>query len=269
MKNHAWLALFTAFALPLTPVWSADADPDPKEQLTELVGKVRAKLQAGDATEAALSEELKEFDALLAQHAGTKTDDVAQILLMKAMLYVQVFEDSAKGVKLLEQLTTDFPESSQVAMAKSFIKSARMQEQLAVGKTFPDFDAKDLDGKPFSVAHTKAKVVLVDFWATWCGPCIQELPNLLAAYEKHHAQGFEILGVSLDSDRDKLMAFLKERKMTWPQHFDGAGWQTKVAQDYGINAIPATFLLDGQGVILAKDLRGEALSQAVSKALGN
>jgi hypothetical protein len=91
----------------------------------------------------------------------------------------------------------------------------------------------------------------------------------LAAYEKHHDQGFEILGVSLDSDRDKLTAFLKERKMTWPQHFDGLGWQTKVAQDYGINAIPATFLLDGQGVILAKDLRGDALTQAVSKALGN
>jgi peroxiredoxin len=267
MKTRFTLALLTALTLTLAPAWSADPEPDPEAQLAELVGKVRAKLQGGEVTEAALADELKEFDALLEQHREKKKDDVAQILLMKAMLYVQVLEDSEKGVKFLEQLAADFPDSSQAAMAQSLIKASRMQAQLAVGKTFPDFDVKDLDGKPFSVAHSKAKVVLIDFWATWCPPCIQELPNLLSAYEKYHAQGFEILGVSLDSDRDQLVSFLEKHKMTWPQHFDGGRWQTKVAQDYGINAIPATFLVDGKGVILAKDLRGEALSQAVAKAL--
>jgi hypothetical protein len=162
-----------------------------------LVDKVKTKLQGGRVTEAALADELKEFDALLAQHRETKTDDVAQILLMKAMLYLQVLDDNEKGVKLLEQVETDYPDSSQAGLAKSFIQSARMQAKLAVGKTFPDFEVKDLEGKPFSVAQAK----------------------------------------------------------------------TKVAQEYGINSIPATFLVDAKGLILAKDLRGEALSQAVAKAL--
>lgn len=140
-------------------------------------------------------------------------------------------------------------------------------EELAVGKTFPDFNEKDLDGNPLSVARFKGKVVLIDFWAVWCGPCIAELPHLLSTYEKHHADGFEIIGISLDRERDKLTAFLKQRDMTWPQYFDGLGWQNKLAQEYGINSIPATFLLDREGKIIAKDLRGDALETAVARAL--
>jgi thiol-disulfide isomerase/thioredoxin len=109
--------------------------------------------------------------------------------------------------------------------------------------------------------------VLVDFWATWCGPCVGELPNVLKTYEKHHADGFDIIGISLDQDKAKLTSFTKEKNMTWRQYFDGQVWQNKLAVKYGVNSIPATYLLDGEGKIIAKDLRGEALEEAVTRAL--
>ena len=145
--------------------------------------------------------------------------------------------------------------------------STRIQQTLVVGNKFPDFEEKDLAGQPLSIANFKGKVVLVDFWATWCGPCVQELPNVLRAYEKHHAEGFEIIGISLDQDERKLKDFTKQMKMTWPQYFDGKGWGNKLAGKYGVQSIPATFLLDGSGNIIGRDLRGEALEEAVSKAL--
>jgi peroxiredoxin len=139
--------------------------------------------------------------------------------------------------------------------------------KLAIGKVFPDFDEKDLANKPLSVGNYKGKVVLVDFWATWCGPCVGELPNVLKTYEKYHSKGFEIVGISLDSDKTKLTSFMETKKMTWQQYFDGKGWGNKLAGKYGVGSIPATFLLDREGKIIAKNLRGEALEAEVGKIL--
>lgn len=138
---------------------------------------------------------------------------------------------------------------------------------LTVGAPFPDFEEQDLDGKPLSVGKFKGKVVLIDFWATWCGPCIQELPNVLKAYEKYHEKGFEIIGISLDNEKEKLTSFIKAKKLPWPQYFDGKGWESKLGVKYGIDSIPATYLLDKEGKIIAKGLRGDALEKAVEKAL--
>lgn len=247
---------------------------DAKEELKELVGKVRVKISAGKKTEQDLAENFAEFDKVLAAHKGEKTDDVAQILLMKAMLYLQVLDNEEKGLPILAQLKKEFPDTKPGASVDKILAgmekqrgAKEIQRKLAVGSVFPDFDEKDLAGKPLSIARFKGKVLLVDFWATWCGPCIAELPNVQAAYSKHHDKGFEILGISLDSDRAKLDKFIADKKMTWPQYFDGKGWQTKLAGTYGVNSIPATYLLDGEGKIIAKNLRGEALEEAVAKAL--
>jgi peroxiredoxin len=254
----------------------AETKRSAKTELQELVGKVQAKLQQGKSSEADLAAELKEFDALLAQHKDEKTDDVAQIAFMKALLYIQVFENTDKAKELMAQLKQDFPETTQGKRAGDVIASIdrqaeakKIQEGLVTGAKFPDFNEKDLAGKPLSIANYKGKIVLVDFWATWCGPCVTELPNVLAAYEKYHDKGFEIIGISLDKDKDALTSFIEKRKMPWPQYFDGKGWENKVSSQYGIQSIPATFLLDGEGKIIAKDqeLRGAGLVKAVGEAL--
>lgn len=266
MKLLSTVVLAALLAVPRL-VGAADEPSAAAKELKELITKIQTKLKAGDRTEEKLADELKEFDALLTKHKDEKTDDVAQILMMKAQLYSQVLQNEEKGKELLAQLKKDFPDSKAVARLKKQEAAEKIRESLVVGTKFPGFDEKDLQGKPFNLAAYKGKVVLVDFWATWCGPCVGELPKVLAAYEKHHAAGFEILGISLDSDKAKLEKFIETKKMPWQQYFDGKGWENKLAGQYGVNSIPATYLLDGEGKIIAKNLRGEALEEAVAKAL--
>lgn len=146
---------------------------------------------------------------------------------------------------------------------------------LSVGKKALTFEAKTTDDKPVSFPSSyKGKVVLLDFWATWCGPCIGELPHLLAAYEKYHPKGLEVLGISLDREgaAEKLAAFTKERKMPWAQVYDGKFWEARVAQMYGVNSIPRAYLVDGTtGEILAagNDLRGPQLDKTLEKIMAN
>ncbi len=137
-----------------------------------------------------------------------------------------------------------------------------------VGDMAPDFEAAGLDGTAFKLSDYRGKVVLLDFWATWCGPCVAELPIVIEAYETHHSKGFEIIGISLDDDRAALDNFLAGRPaMTWVQVFDGLGWESRIGELYGVNAIPHTLLLDKEGKVYAKDLRGPALTSTVAKLL--
>jgi len=141
----------------------------------------------------------------------------------------------------------------------------------SVGGKITPFAAKTMDGKSLNFpGDYKGKVVLLDFWATWCGPCIRELPHVTAAYEKYHAKGFEILGVSLDQKdaEDKIRKMAADKHMPWPQIYDGKFWKAEIAKKYLIGSIPATFLVDGDtGIILGANLRGDKLSEAVDAAL--
>jgi len=270
MKDKLLSAVLAVAALFFAGQCGFAADTDTNSAPTELkslVAKVNTKLQQGQKSETELAPELKEFDDLLTEHKGEKTDDVARILYMKAMLYEQVLKNSEKAKDLTAQLKRDFPDSKPVAMMRAQEEAEAVRVKLAEGSRFPDFDEKDVVGKPLSVANYKGKVVLIDFWATWCGPCVGELPNVIKTYEANHSHGFEIIGISLDQSKSKLTSFLEEKHMTWQQFFDGQGWQNKLAVKYGVQSIPATYLLDGEGKIIGKDLRGEDLAGAVTKAL--
>jgi len=163
--------------------------------------------------------------------------------------------------------------SLQLVKSSQTVPETKPPPDLAVGKPSLPFDAKTTDGKPVSFPGAyKGKVVMLDFWATWCGPCVGELPHLTKAYEQFHAQGLEVLGVSLDKEKweEKLATFTEEHKMPWPQIYDGKFWRAEVAQIYDVGSIPSAFLVDGDtGVILARgqDLRGEKLAATIEKAL--
>ena len=122
------------------------------------------------------------------------------------------------------------------------------------------------DGAQIDLAKMRGKVVLVDFWATWCGPCRGEVPNVVAAYQKYHDQGFEVLGVSLDQDQAALDSFTGQNGMVWPQYFDGKGWSNDIAVANGVRSIPAMWLIGKDGVLITKNAR-EDLDGDVGRAL--
>src|SRR6201995_3168355 len=139
--------------------------------------------------------------------------------------------------------------------------------QTAVGKNAPDFSANDINGKPISLSSLKGNYVLLDFWASWCVPCRQENPNIVKAYHKFHNKGFDIFGVSLDDSRTEWLEAIKKDGLNWTQVSDLKGWKTDAAALYGIKGIPMNYLIDKNGIIVAKGLRGKDLENRLLEIL--
>jgi len=139
----------------------------------------------------------------------------------------------------------------------------------AVGQKFTDFTLPDPEGNPMKLSDiiAKNKYTLIDFWASWCGPCRREMPNVIAAYKEYNKKGFGIVGVSLDNDADKWKAAIKEMGMTWDHMSDVKGWQCEGAALYGVNSIPATVLVAQDGTIIERNLRGEAIKEKLAELL--
>lgn len=136
---------------------------------------------------------------------------------------------------------------------------------VAIGKTAPVFTALDPNGQSVSLTQYRGKYLLIDFWAAWCGPCRRENPNVVKAYQQYHAKGFDILGVSLDKNRADWLAAIATDQLTWTHVSDLKFWDSAPAKLYGVRAIPANVLIDPNGVIIGRNLRGEELQQTLER----
>lgn len=168
------------------------------------------------------------------------------------------------ATRYLDQFCVDNSKGCQ--NLKSQIKNA---ESFIVGAVAPDFTMKNLDGEAVNLSDFRGKVVLIDFWASWCGPCRKDNPHVVELYKKYKKDGFEILGVSLDKTKDKWEQAISKDNLTWTHVSDLKGWKNEVAQMYSVKSIPHTVLLDEEGKIIARKLRGPQLDQKLAAIFGH
>lgn len=153
---------------------------------------------------------------------------------------------------------------------KAFAQRIEAAKTIAIGKKAPDFTQNDPNGNPVSLSDFQGQYLLLDFWASWCGPCRQENPNLVKAYAAYNDKGFEILGVSLDNNdgKEAWVKAIEKDGLTWTQVSDLNSWNNEVARLYGVRAVPQSYLINPEGIIIAQNLRGDALEEKLSEIFG-
>ncbi len=201
--------------------------------------------------------------SLLPIPEGSRT----RLLAMSGMIVALKQRQNSNFVPFAEAFIEEFRELMPAA-------TADLQAQLegvkgfSVGGTAPDFTQSTPEGTELKLSDLRGKVLLLDFWASWCGPCRRENPNVVKLYDRYKDKGFEILGVSLDKDRDRWLQAIEADKLTWHHVSDLQGWNNTVAQQYNVRSIPFTMLLDAEGKVIALNLRGAALEKQLSALFG-
>ena len=204
----------------------------------------------------------KSMEITKAGIAKNITNLVGVHLLKNNYYYLEVDELDP----LMPQIPAEFANDEVIIKIKGNVEKMKAT---AVGQKFTDFEMATPDGKPVKLSDYvgKGKVVLIDFWASWCGPCRAEMPNVVAAYNAFKAKGFGIVGVSLDNNAEAWKKAIKDLNITWAQMSDLKGWSCEGAKLYGVRAIPATVLVDQEGTIVARNLRGEELAAKLGELL--
>jgi thiol-disulfide isomerase/thioredoxin len=201
------------------------------------------------------------------------------ILAMYEASFINTEQDLPFGRRILDKMEKTIPQSVYTAQYKkrfldleNQVNQQKMQEEMAkktaVGSIAPDIKLLTPDGKELALSSLRGKVVLLDFWASWCGPCRRENPNVVRIYNTYKDKGFTVFSVSFDKSAEPWKAAIAQDGLIWPNHVsDLKGWGSMAAGLYGITSIPRTFLLDKDGKILATNLRGEELEQKVKEIL--
>lgn len=233
--------------------------------------------RAADAPKAAATNDEQRFEERFKELQKARNEEQMAAFERDARLLMKEFPKRPEPYMMLLTVSQRAEPSKRREIVEEISKSPNAPEEVkqqlegmtrqmnAIGHPL-DVKFTALDGREVDLAKLKGKVVLVDFWATWCGPCVGEVPNVKAAYNKLHSRGFEIVGISLDKDKDALENFVKSKDMPWPQYFDGKGWQNKYAQYCGVESIPAMWLVGRDGLVTDTDGR-ENLAQKVEDLL--
>ncbi len=250
---------------------AGDAEWKKVDEAISSIKQPKEKPKTREEAIANLKSGLKVFDA--AYEAAMKTSGKSPTRWTAAVFNAKI--EKARGIvgappvknlaaELEEAVKAADASSEDKAEAEKVLKSLKATAEL---KSKPlDLKFTAVDGREVDLSKMRGKVVLIDFWATWCGPCVQELPNVLKAYKELHPKGFEIVGISLDSDKAKLESFVKDKGMEWPQHFDGKGWKNEIAVTHDIHSIPAMWLVDQKGMVIDTAARA-GLEEEVAKLL--
>jgi len=228
--------------------------------MREAKGDTKAEVAAVQAYGHASKEHRKELIDYALKNMGTS------VALYGTMLRWTGDEEVANLEKLVGDFKAEHPEMPMTEMMENKLNRYK---SVALGVIAPEIILPDSTGKTLNINDLKGKYTLIDFWASWCGPCLLQVPDLKEAYDDYHEKGFEIIGVSVDKKGKRWKNTIQKYEMNWPHLSDLKGWESKAARDYNVTFIPFNLLLDEEGRIIAKNLHSAELQEKLAELLGN
>lgn len=235
-------------------------------ELSELHQKANHQKDAAGVLEAELRYEqlFQQYKKQYQSFMDTAQTSIVVLMIANSSPCLSFDDDLLFLEKIAKKYHKALPHSR---YTKQFIDRVATAKKVAVGSMAPDFSIPMLNKKSIKLSSLRGKVILIDFWASWCGPCRAENPNVVKVYQDFKDKGFDILGVSLDNDVDAWQEAIKKDKLSWQHGSDLEGWESDIVKQYSITGIPFTVLIDQHGKIIAKNLRGEQLREKLKACL--